>query len=292
MRRQKNLTGLTYRELEKRATACGHSLPRSTLTSVLSRSSLPRERVITAFVLACGGNADDVQEWLAVRRRLSAGGPMAEDVAPRRRQRVPVMAMPVFGMALSVGVAVVVALSISPVSENVRTTAGGTINTVAVEDTYVAQHDKVGTHGRNSELRACGGRCDPGGADKESRILLKYRVDELPEGACVRSAVLRMWTKTDNDPASVFAVRVVDAKVWDESTASWGTQPSGGEVLATRHGGQGGQWMNFDVTSSIRTAGVYSFIVHSTGEQGGHFAAKEDAALNHPPELVLNHTRC
>lgn len=73
MQRLKERSGLTYRELEERATRRGDTLARSTLADVLRRTSLPRPEVLAAFVRACGGG-ERVDAWLATRERLAAMG--------------------------------------------------------------------------------------------------------------------------------------------------------------------------------------------------------------------------
>ncbi|MEV0265428.1 XRE family transcriptional regulator [Streptomyces sp. NPDC050617] len=76
MRRLKERSGLTYRELEERAARRGDVLARSTLADVLRRGSLPRADVVAAFVRACGDERTDgggrwVDAWLEVRARLA-----------------------------------------------------------------------------------------------------------------------------------------------------------------------------------------------------------------------------
>ncbi|SMD25385.1 helix-turn-helix domain-containing protein [Kibdelosporangium aridum] len=99
MRRLKRWTGLGYRQLEKRAAAEGQVLPRSTLTAALARSALPREDLVVAFARACGCDEDQTAQWVAVRRRIAAGGtpveqePVGTVLAPlplKRRAKWPV----------------------------------------------------------------------------------------------------------------------------------------------------------------------------------------------------------
>ncbi|MEV5982592.1 XRE family transcriptional regulator [Streptomyces sp. NPDC052114] len=71
MRRLKERSGLTYRELEERAARRGDVLARSTLADVLRRTSLPRPDVLATFVRACG-DGERVDVWLATRERLAA----------------------------------------------------------------------------------------------------------------------------------------------------------------------------------------------------------------------------
>ncbi|MFI6009454.1 RICIN domain-containing protein [Streptomyces sp. NPDC051243] len=71
MRRAKERSGLTYRELEQRAAARGDVLAKSTLANVLARDGLPRAELVAAFVRACEGD-DRVPQWLEARERVAA----------------------------------------------------------------------------------------------------------------------------------------------------------------------------------------------------------------------------
>ncbi|MDX3798903.1 NB-ARC domain-containing protein [Streptomyces sp. AK04-3B] len=77
LRLLKDRTGLTYRQLESRARRAGHRLPRSTIASVLARTTLPREEFVTALVRACGLNPARWQE--AHRRIAGQAGPTDDD---------------------------------------------------------------------------------------------------------------------------------------------------------------------------------------------------------------------
>ncbi|MDG9675406.1 peptidoglycan-binding protein [Micromonospora sp. DH14] len=65
-------SGLTYREISRRASASGHWLPASTLATMLGRSTLPRERTVVALLAACGTTVGEVERWLTVRRDIEA----------------------------------------------------------------------------------------------------------------------------------------------------------------------------------------------------------------------------
>ncbi|MFD3827170.1 RICIN domain-containing protein [Streptomyces sp. NPDC058625] len=71
MQRLKELSGLTYRELEERAALRGDVLARSTIADVLRRTSLPRPEVLAAFVHACG-DGERLDAWLATREKIAA----------------------------------------------------------------------------------------------------------------------------------------------------------------------------------------------------------------------------
>ncbi|RGC66819.1 hypothetical protein C5N14_21670 [Micromonospora sp. MW-13] len=81
LRRLKDRSRLTYRQLEQRAAAAGDVLARSTAADVLRRSTLPRPEVLAAFVRACGGE-DHVEVWLRARDRLAASALAPYDPMP------------------------------------------------------------------------------------------------------------------------------------------------------------------------------------------------------------------
>ena len=101
----KKWSGLSVRELEKRAAAAGDRLPRSTLTAALARNSLPRQELVEAFVRACGGDEEDAAAWAAARRRIAADHPLPPQRQPERpkpRRRLLVLAAAVFGLVAGV----------------------------------------------------------------------------------------------------------------------------------------------------------------------------------------------
>ncbi len=81
MRALRDWVGLTYRQLEDRALEIGEKLPRSTISTALSRGSLPREATIATFVKVCGGDRRVVDAWLDARRRIAEQDKDIEDLA-------------------------------------------------------------------------------------------------------------------------------------------------------------------------------------------------------------------
>ncbi|MEU4473118.1 tetratricopeptide repeat protein [Micromonospora sp. NPDC023888] len=82
LRRLKQESRLTYRELESRATAVGDVLPRSTLASALRGPGLPRREVVAAFLRACL-NPTDAERWLrGFDRHAAANGYEQRDAGP------------------------------------------------------------------------------------------------------------------------------------------------------------------------------------------------------------------
>lgn len=76
MRALKEWSGLTYRQLQRRAEALDELLPHSTVAAALSRNTLPREELVTGFVRACGQDEKTAGGWLGVRKRIAAGLPI------------------------------------------------------------------------------------------------------------------------------------------------------------------------------------------------------------------------
>ncbi|MEU1818835.1 DUF2690 domain-containing protein [Streptomyces roseifaciens] len=72
MRRLKEQSGLTYRQLEERAADRGEVLARSTLADALRGDGLPRAGLLAAFLRACGEERH-VEAWLEARDRIAAG---------------------------------------------------------------------------------------------------------------------------------------------------------------------------------------------------------------------------
>ncbi|MEV6963539.1 helix-turn-helix domain-containing protein [Hamadaea sp. NPDC051192] len=89
MRGLKRASGLGYRALEK---ASGGALPRSTLTAILARETLPRSEVVEALARACGLPEDEVARWRAAWRRIATEAelPVPPDAPSRSAVTSPV----------------------------------------------------------------------------------------------------------------------------------------------------------------------------------------------------------
>ncbi|MFG2048558.1 helix-turn-helix domain-containing protein [Micromonospora sp. NPDC048935] len=72
MRALRQWSGLTIRQVTRKAQEAGDVLPHSTLNTALGRATLPREELVAAFVRACGGDQDTVNAWITVRKGLAA----------------------------------------------------------------------------------------------------------------------------------------------------------------------------------------------------------------------------
>ncbi|MEU4805511.1 NB-ARC domain-containing protein [Actinosynnema sp. NPDC023587] len=75
LRRRREVAGLSYRQLARRAGELGDALPPSTTATMLCRTTLPTGKLVATFVRACGGDEDEITGWLAARTRLLTAGP-------------------------------------------------------------------------------------------------------------------------------------------------------------------------------------------------------------------------
>ncbi|MEU6124389.1 hypothetical protein [Streptomyces sp. NPDC047123] len=93
LRRLKAWSGLSYRQLERRAAAAGHVLPYSTAATLLGKDRLPRREVVVAFVAACGLEADEARAWPAAHLSIACGDTPAAwvraEIRPAAARRPP-----------------------------------------------------------------------------------------------------------------------------------------------------------------------------------------------------------
>jgi hypothetical protein len=87
LRRLRERSGLTFKEVEKRTSAEGLLvLPASTLATALHRRNAPRPELVATLVRVCGGTPEVVAEWLAVRESLVHPLPTAPPASASRTE--------------------------------------------------------------------------------------------------------------------------------------------------------------------------------------------------------------
>ncbi|GIE28414.1 hypothetical protein Ait01nite_014590 [Actinoplanes italicus] len=93
LKRLKDQSGHTFRQLETIAARNQDLLPRSTVADVLRRQTLPRADLVAAFVRACAGQ-EHVEAWVQARNRLAEAGPPITETSHSSRTpaRVPLRA--------------------------------------------------------------------------------------------------------------------------------------------------------------------------------------------------------
>ncbi|MET8013671.1 hypothetical protein ABZU86_25540 [Streptomyces sp. NPDC005271] len=148
MRQLKERSGLTYRQLEKRAADRGDVLARSTLADALRQDALPRAETLMAFLRACGEETR-AGEWLDVRNDIAAGralesradqahpasggpkSPTADDTrpgpSPRARRSVPRgrLVGAVLALLAVAGASLVIAMTSGDKDQSARETGAG-----------------------------------------------------------------------------------------------------------------------------------------------------------------------
>ncbi|MEV4756679.1 tetratricopeptide repeat protein [Micromonospora sp. NPDC049559] len=89
LRQVKAWTGLSYRDLARRARANGDVLPASTVASALNRASLPNLELVTALLRACGGGPETTGRWISVWQELArSAADRWQGLAPAEQQPV------------------------------------------------------------------------------------------------------------------------------------------------------------------------------------------------------------
>ncbi|MBM0277067.1 helix-turn-helix domain-containing protein [Micromonospora tarensis] len=70
LRRFRERSRLTYRQIEQRTASTSQRLPSSTLHAALARNTLPPEKLVVAFLVATGADDREVFRWVDARRAL------------------------------------------------------------------------------------------------------------------------------------------------------------------------------------------------------------------------------
>ncbi|MGI5417556.1 hypothetical protein [Actinomadura luteofluorescens] len=126
LRRLKAWSGLSYRQLERRAAEAGRVLPYSTASTALGRKSLPREELLVAFVLACGLDDEEAASWVAVRKRIAVGDCVAATVprAARRPRWRPALGLAAAVLSLALAGGATLPMKVGEEVETVQATVG------------------------------------------------------------------------------------------------------------------------------------------------------------------------
>lgn len=122
LRRLKAWSGLSFREIERRATEAGDVLPYSTASTMLGKDRLPRKELLIAFVNACGA---DTEEWAAARVRLTEPAfvrrPRGLGLRTPRRRRPMIIAAAALAAVLATGTGIIVTQDHRTVDQQITT---------------------------------------------------------------------------------------------------------------------------------------------------------------------------
>lgn len=94
LRALRTWSGLTFRQLENKATAHGDTLPASTIATTLGRTTLARERFVDAFTRACGLDEEGIHRWLSIRQHIATDEQPPARAVDDRDSQVPASGEP------------------------------------------------------------------------------------------------------------------------------------------------------------------------------------------------------
>jgi hypothetical protein len=120
----------------------------------------------------------------------------------------------------------------------------------AVADAYIASAMPEQNFGLGPLFLGYHLNGDPFGAE---RILMRFDLSSIPDGAVVNQATLRLRSSLaipENDAPMDTVLRRLTT-VWQEDTVTWNTEPTWGEVRANAAVGAALDWYEWDVTGLV-----------------------------------------
>jgi chitodextrinase len=120
--------------------------------------------------------------------------------------------------------------------------------------------------------------------DNSPDVRSYLRFDASGISGTVQSAQLRIWA-TSAQSVGFDAYPVTDS-TWTESGLTYANQPTAiGAKLGSSGAVTASTWKAIDVTSFVKNAGVYNFVLRTTSSTALSLSSREDTA--HAPQLVL-----
>ncbi|MFI6596148.1 helix-turn-helix domain-containing protein [Nonomuraea sp. NPDC050536] len=115
LRRLKAWSGLSFRQLERRADAIGDSLPPAAIATMLSRNRVPHEPLLVAYLRACGLGHQESHSWTTLRTELEALPPLPTPTLPAAAPTSGRRHKPALAVAVAItSAAVLTATLVSP----------------------------------------------------------------------------------------------------------------------------------------------------------------------------------
>lgn len=165
----------------------------------------------------------------------------------------------------------------SPTSSDPTTTYSFT----PAADTFVSAYSAGTSYGTTGELQVLGGNT------YTRQAFLRFNVTDLPPGAMIGKATLRLVV---TDPATHGGVLATTSNTtWNENI-TWRTKPPiDGATIATLPAVGVGQAIDVDVTAAVRGHGPVSFALSmpSAVENRLGYAARESATTEYRPQLII-----
>ena len=155
-----------------------------------------------------------------------------------------------------------------------ESTSTGTFRATA--DTFVESTTPDRNYGQHGELQADN---YPG----VKRTLIRFHVTEVPEGASVTSATLRLFVTDGSKKAGT--IQAVEGD-WSEASTTWLNAPAvGGKIGDISGRARVGTWVEADVTPALTGNGDVNFYVMTASSNGVRYRSSEGS--DKPPTLIL-----
>jgi hypothetical protein len=115
----------------------------------------------------------------------------------------------------------------------------------------------------------------------ESLAYLKF--DASGVSGTITKATFRVFTQTSSGTG--YALHTVADNIWTETGLTYANRPAVGAVIGSAVNITANTWTSVDVSSVVKTAGVYSFEMNATSANLKKYASRETGA--NAPQLVL-----
>ena len=180
------------------------------------------------------------------------------------------------GVAISIGVVVLSSLIGVLQRTEGQPVATSSATFTAVEDTYVKDTSPNSNYGQRSTLEA-------DNAPSVKRILLRFNLSGIPDGASIISGTLSMYVTNASVQAGL--IHAVSGG-WSEATTTWSNAPAvGTQIGQLASPAVVGSWASGGVTSSVTGNGAVDFyLVTPSSDSVSHNSS--EAASNRPTLVV------
>ena len=211
-------------------------------------------------------------------RQGSSQVPVVSQAVPctsRRRPGFPAVLRLGFWSAVVAGILLLSGLIPAPGRVSGSTTLSATFT--PIEDSSINSATPAKNYGQYSSLQA-------DSYPSVKRILMRFHVTGIPDGASVRSAFLRLFViDYSRQAGEVHAVR----GSWSQATTTWSNAPSvGGTIANLSSPAIVGTWREASVTSTVTGNGTIDFYVVTPSSDGVDYISTE-AGVN-PPTLTVD----
>ncbi|BDD08505.1 hypothetical protein FUAX_09370 [Fulvitalea axinellae] len=124
-----------------------------------------------------------------------------------------------------------------------------TLNLSALADAYTYGKNQGTNYGTESTVLVKEG----GSIHYVRRAYLKFDLGQIPSGATIESATLKLGVASSNSSAlsTAFEIRRVTNDSWTETGITWGNMPAPSDVLASVNGQAAGSVLSVDLTNSL-----------------------------------------